>query len=565
MAKMIPEVDVGANAHGEALFYKWLKEGLSDEYRVFHGVHLLTASGGSMRRGETDFLVLHPTRGFLVIEVKGGQVRRAAARNEWVSVSHTGQEHVIKDPFLQAEQNMNTLAARIRESKVFATGTGPLPVTCGYAVAFPDGVAPDRDLPLHVDSRIVIDHRDKATIEAKVEKLFDAWRKKRSGSRGFTDEEYQALLNKVLLARYEVTVPLNVRFQKEQERFVALTEAQCRFLEAIPDSKRALFKGYAGTGKTQLLMEKARRLAAGGARVLVVCYNQPLASHLTLWAKSVGLPSGEGAGSITVAHFHGLCEQFARRAGLGFEVPEQVAEAQEFYEDIAPMLLEDAAAKVPDRFDCILVDEGQDFRREWFEGLMKLLDPEGMDVFHIYYDEQQNVYAKELAFPFEAEPHSLNWNCRSTGNICAVTRKLAGVDIECFPGWVAGDKVRYFSYRRPEEQVPAIEKIVRDLMSRGISTGQIMVISSHKRSRSCLADVSRLNGYPLVDFNPPGEDDTIAFSSLHRVKGLESDVVIFCDVDGGEPYCSRSNQYVAVSRARHLLYIVHRKDWRPAK
>ena len=80
-----------------------------------------------------------------------------------------------------------------------------------------------------------------------------------------------------------------------------------------------------------------------------------------------------------------------------------------------------------------------------------------------------------------------------------------------------------------------------------------------------MAGVSRLGGYPLVDFDPPGEEDTIAFSSLHRAKGLESDVVIFCDVDGGEPYCSRSNQYVAVSRARHPLFVVHSRDWKVPK
>ncbi|HEY5526841.1 MAG TPA: NERD domain-containing protein [Candidatus Anoxymicrobiaceae bacterium] len=562
MAKMVPEIDVGANPHGEALFYKWLKDGLSDDYRVFHGVHLLTSSGHAMRRGETDFLILHKTKGFVVVEVKGGQVRRVASKSQWISTSHDGKEHVIKDPFLQAEQNVNTLVARIRDSRIFGSGAGPLPVTCGFAVAFPDGIAPDRDLPLHVDRKIVIDHRDKSTIDARIEQIFDAWGKRRKGIRELSREEYDILLQKVLLARYEVTVPLNVRFEKEDERFVGLTEAQSMFLEAIPDAKRALFKGYAGTGKTQLLMEKARRFAADGARVLVVCYNQPLAQHLSLWAKNVAGPAGAGAGSITVRNFHALCEEFARRAGVEYAVPESVNEQQEFYDDVAPMLLEDATALVRDRFDCILVDEGQDFRLEWLEVVMKLLDPAGMDVFHIYYDEQQNVYAKELKFPFDVEPHSLNWNCRSTGNICAVTRQIGAVDLDCFPGWMPGEKVRRVSYRKPEDQPAIIERIVKDLLKRGVETSQILVISSHKRARSCLANTTRLGGHPLVDFTPPGEDDTIAFSSLHRAKGLESDVVIFCDVDGGEPYCSRANQYVAVSRARHLLYIVHRKDWK---
>ncbi|PKQ28193.1 MAG: hypothetical protein CVT63_04120 [Candidatus Anoxymicrobium japonicum] len=561
MAKMIPEVALGANAYGEALFYKWLKDNLSDEYRVFHGVHLLTSSGDSMRRGETDFLILHKSKGFLVVEVKGGQVRRVAVRNQWVSTSHTGEEHVIKDPFLQAERNVNTLVERIRKSNIFGSGAGPLPVTCGYAVAFPDGIAPDENLPLHVDKKIVIDHRDGETIEARVEQLFQAWRKKRQRSRDFTEDEHKALLDKVLLARYEVTVPLNVRFEKEHERFVELTRTQCMFLEAMPDLKRALFKGYAGTGKTQLLMEKARRFAMDGARVLVLCYNQPLARHLTLWADNV---AGR-AGSITVRHFHGLCEEYAKAAGLEYEPPGEGApeeEGQEFYGYIAPMLLEDALEKASDRFDCVLVDEGQDFQREWLDVAMKVLDLGGLDVFYIFYDEQQNIYGKKLSFPFEVEPHSLNWNCRSTGNICALTRKIGGVNINCVPDWMPGDRVRFFSYRKPEEQASIIEKIISSLLSRNIDTGRIMIISSHKRSRSCLADVSRLGGYPLVEHEPPGENDAISFSSLHRAKGLESDIVIFCDVDGGEPYCSRANQYVAISRARDMLFVVHHKSWR---
>jgi hypothetical protein len=562
MAKMIPKYEVGANAHGEELFYKWLESGLPDDYRVFHGVHLLSSTGGSMRRGETDFLIVHRDKGFLVVEVKGGKVRRVASKNQWVSTSHDGVEHIIKDPFLQAERGVNTLVGRIRDAKIFGGGSGPLPVTCGYAVAFPDGLAPDKDLPLHVDRSIVLDHRDAGRIEGRVEHLFDAWRKKRTPSRPFTDDEYQMLLQKVLMARYEVTVPVNLRFEKETESFVGLTEAQCRILEAVPLAKRALFKGYAGTGKTQLLMENARRFALGGARVLVVCFNQPLAVQLALWAESAGMPRGEGAGSITVANFHSLCEDYAVRAGLSFEVPEVLAEQQEFYNDIAPMLLEDALGEVPDRFDCVMVDEGQDFRLEWLEAVERLLDPAGMDVFHIYYDAMQNVYGKELAFPFEAEPHTLNWNCRSTSNICEVTRRIGGVDVGCFPGWVEGDRVRFYGYRKPEEQVAIIEKIVKDLLAKGVTPGQVMVISSHKRARSCMAGVSRLGGYPLVDYMPPGEEDTIAFSTLHRAKGLEADIVIFCDVDGGEPYCSRANQYVAVSRARHLLYVVHRKDWK---
>lgn len=563
MAKMIPEIDIRPHPHGEELFYKWLRESLPGGYRVFHGVHLLSMRDGALRRGEADFLVLDPTRGFLVIEVKGGQVRRVPAKNKWVSRSHDGREHEIKDPFLQAEANMNTLADRILEAGVFGRSLKRLPVVCGFAVAFPDGVGPEGNLPLHADKNIIFDRNDKDRMLQRVERTFEVWGRKRPDCRPMTREEGQLLLDRVLLASYEVTVPLNLRFEKEEERFIALTGQQCMFLRTITESKRALFKGYAGTGKTQLLMESARRYSSEGFRVLVLCYNQPLAQNLDRWACTMRTA---GPGSVVVRNFHGLCEEYASRAGLDYSAPEGggVEESVDFYENVAPRLLKQSLTKVADRFDCVMVDEGQDFKAAWLEVAMELLDPDGRDVFHIYYDDRQNIYGKELKFPFTAEPHSLTCNCRSTASICDLTRKLGGVEIENMPGWVKGTAVKFFKYREPKEQVAVIEKIVKNLLDRGVRPEEVMVVSSRRRERSCLAGTGRLAGYPLVDYDPCPRQDVITFSSLHRAKGLESNVVIFCDVDGGEPYCSRANQYVAVSRARNMLFVVHSRNWRPA-
>jgi hypothetical protein len=505
MARMIPDIPVARYPHGEELLYKWLKAGLSDDYRVFHGVHLLQQSGGSLKRGEADFLVLHRDLGFLVIEVKGGRVRYVPGSSRWVSKDYQGEEHVIKDPFLQAERNVNTLVDRIKASGVF--GPGPLkalPITVGFAVAFPDGVAQKSNLPLHVVPEVLMDSQDAARIASRIEGLFDSWRRKRPGSRGFTPEEFNDFCNKVLLTRFSVTIPLNVRFGREKERFESLTDEQCRILETVSGKKRALFRGYAGTGKTQLMMENARRFAAAGARVLVVCYNQPLAEMLSIWASNVC-----GAGTVTVGHFHGLAEEFAREAGLDFEVPpdEELSARQDFYEKESPALLELALAGVSRRFDCVLVDEGQDFHMEWLRVLSELLDPGGMDIFQIYYDEQQNVYGKELAFPLEVEPYDLGYNMRSTGNICDVARRVGSIGIRCFADWVEGAPVKFFAYRDPSEQVSLIEKIVKELLEKGIGPSQIMVISSHRRARSCLAGVTRLCGHPLLDYHAAGEDE----------------------------------------------------------
>ena len=60
----------------------------------------------------------------------------------------------------------------------------------------------------------------------------------------------------------------------------ALTEHQAVILDAIRLLNRIEVRGGAGSGKTFLAMEQARRLAGRGQRVALVCYSHGLASYL---------------------------------------------------------------------------------------------------------------------------------------------------------------------------------------------------------------------------------------------------------------------------------------------
>ncbi|MCG2795459.1 MAG: NERD domain-containing protein, partial [Actinomycetia bacterium] len=84
MARIYPEVDTGITVRSERLFYRWLRDGLDDSCTVFHGIELLTLEpSDTLKIGEADFLVIHKDRGLLVIEVKGGEVRRVPSKNRW--------------------------------------------------------------------------------------------------------------------------------------------------------------------------------------------------------------------------------------------------------------------------------------------------------------------------------------------------------------------------------------------------------------------------------------------------------------------------------------------------
>ncbi len=110
-----------------------------------------------------------------------------------------------------------------------------------------------------------------------------------------------------LLARpIDIPSPLAAGIAVDEEQ-IRLSEQQYAALDLLATQRRALVLGVAGSGKTLLAAEKARRLAAQGHDVLLTCFNRPLAEHL---AATIGRTPG-----VTVKTFHGLAEAMGQAAG----------------------------------------------------------------------------------------------------------------------------------------------------------------------------------------------------------------------------------------------------------
>ena len=78
MAQLFPEdfqlADTEQLHKGEYRTLQILKEGLSDQYMVFHGVHWTKVENDSAIYGEIDFLILNPYGRVLAIEQKETQI-----------------------------------------------------------------------------------------------------------------------------------------------------------------------------------------------------------------------------------------------------------------------------------------------------------------------------------------------------------------------------------------------------------------------------------------------------------------------------------------------------------
>lgn len=249
---------------------------LDDEWFVFHSVVWQSVRGGKQGDGEADFVLLHPAHGIVVLEVKGGRIEVLAG--EWYSTDRHDARYRIKDPFRQAKDSKYALLEYL---KSLHPRLDPPPRIC-HVVVLPDVMLVD---PIGLFPReIVWDSVDLASpVEAVARSLvhWEQYGRSHSGPaaiRSITD-------------RLAPTVQLRRRLRAEladsELEILTLTARQVDVLRSLRRIRRCVVRGPAGTGKTVLAIEKARGLAADGARVLLCCYNAPLADWIASETRGV--------------------------------------------------------------------------------------------------------------------------------------------------------------------------------------------------------------------------------------------------------------------------------------
>ena len=103
MAIFIPSVkpEDFNNSYGEMKVYEALKT-LSDQYTVFYSLNWVGIND-KRTLGEADFVVVHPSKGIFVIEVKSGEIEYK--NGEWIQTNtRSGQSKRI-EPYVQARKS----------------------------------------------------------------------------------------------------------------------------------------------------------------------------------------------------------------------------------------------------------------------------------------------------------------------------------------------------------------------------------------------------------------------------------------------------------------------------
>lgn len=559
MATMIPELSEAQlndlPSQAEAKVYRALRDKLPHEYVVFFQVGwILRREEEQAKDGEIDFLVCHPDHGYLCIEVKGGGVGFDATNGEWFSVDRHQQKHAINNPISQALKAKYSIRSKLNEHprwRDLSLGN----VLRGHALFFPDvgdvNALSRPDMPAALIGSARSLHQPKDWIDS----AFAYWG---NDAGSFTQIGRRGIdVVREVFARSFVVAPLvSSRLADQEVRRLVLTKDQMRVLDFLRSHRRVAVSGGAGTGKTVLALEKARRLASEGFKTLLTCYNRQLADHLSSLCS--------GMCNLDVMSFHQLCHRQVERANRA-SGRDLVSEAKVTYpgKDLYDVQLPNALAYslevLSDRYDAIVCDEGQDFREEFWVPLELLLSDYERSPLYVFYDDNQNIYARAGTFPIREEPFTLTTNCRNTAPIhVAAYRHYKGVPVS--PPDIEGDDVQFDASPGRDAQAAKINARIVDLIARqGVAAGDITVlIGDALRKADYYATLRRL---PLPKTSSWLEEavrgnNTVLIDTVQRFKGLESPVLILWGLDTIDLSRSEELLYVGMSRAKSLLVVV---------
>lgn len=493
---------------------------LAPDVTVFHSVHWVREGPTAGRpMGEADFVVLDPRWGLLFLEVKGGRIRLEAG--QWQQLC-AGAGWKPIDPEEQARHSMHTLRRRI---------TARLPsgdrCPCAHAVWFPHVEAPRVGLPPNLAPAMLLDERSLRAPAAAVQATFEHWG---FGEARLSEAGRRRVLD-VLAPTLDLAPTLQAECDARERRFVQLTEEQARILDFLEAQRVATIAGAAGTGKTLLAMEKARRLGADGGRVAFLCYNATLRSVLQRAAPSSG---------VDYHTFHSLGRRFAGQENEPF-----AAQAQAFLEYLA-------GDDNDWPYEHVVIDEGQDFESDWIQWLKYRT----RGTFYVFYDRHQLVQQARLpAWIEEAECRlTLHRNCRNTTQIARMAWRTGNLPPARAPDSVDGPRPVLHEYAGREALVRRVRDLVVRLRREGLAPEDIAILSLLGTSQAALAAVPHLAEIPLAEEPRAG---AICRTTVRKFKGLEAKVVVLTDVDFAQLVAPEMRRllYVGCSRARHALHL----------
>lgn len=504
--------------------------GLYSNWLIIPGVGMRDEQG----QHETDIVLIHPDMGVVLVEVKGHRV--AIREGIWYGQEGTP---LNPQPIKQALDNAKTLERLIRKN---VEGLERLEVVFG--LAFPNTREIKGDLTPDINAAQVLVAADLLDPDDPIERMAHS---RTIWNRALTAEQIEAIV-RIIRPDAEFRWDAEARTTATRAALQQLCDAQISSMVSLAQNRRVLVRGGAGTGKTHLGVMWARQAWRENDRVLVTCYNDPLAEWLL---DAIGFEPDE---SLTVGPF--IRTVLAMPGMPELIIPPDAN--QHWWETEAIGHLVRNWPQIGARFDTIIIDEAQDFSPAWIALLQALLDPDGRRRVLVLADEGQGIYERGFVFP-EADDGwvqvELASNYRNARPIARLLRNHLG-GAPAPKQSPEGLGVVWIETADLDAVVSAVDQqLERIIENEGRPVHSVAVGTMRSDVRDTLREQLH-----LVRWEDRHESEVVC-ENVHRLKGLEFDTVILAattDIreDKDEPLL-----YVGVSRAISELIVVGPREF----
>lgn len=525
MARLFPEnFDLSSLHPWEQEVAGLLLRGLDSSWIVVPKIPIVV----NHRDKEIDLILVSFDHGVFLVEVKGGII--TVEQGQWKQNGHH-----LDDPVDQLTGAKHALVARLRRSGVdtnliFLQNIVAFP----HIVDFPaDGAGPNCP-------------RDIVFTGLELQFPAEALHNLREPSPAAPREVIEAFLKALRPDVRRIDVD-GSHVMGTTQRLMSISTDRLGPVIGLDENKRVYLRGSAGTGKTFVAKRWVRRALQRGERTLYVCYNTLLGDQVSADLSDIAQEIG-AEHLLTAGTFHSILLHL-----MGPLAPkERDNRPQEWWDIELPRSFMTILDKTQERFDTIVIDEGQDFRPGWPEIVESLMDDRVNGRLYLMADMAQAIFTSEWVPPAGITTLELTHNVRNSGNIGAVVEKLGGAPTPLVAA--PGPEVHFSRVMGMREVIKAVKRsIIHATTELAIPYSQLILLVMHRDVRDRL--ITELSAdFPVSRWDTRTED-SIPCETVHRTKGLERNGVILVDLDE-QP--NHTLAYIGASRASAYLSVIAR-------
>lgn len=585
---------------GEKRFSERLEQKLEDDYLIWYDVPI------GLKQRRPDFVVFHPRRGLLVLEVKDWKPEtiQHADRTQFTLITQRGSVRE-NNPLLQAHACVLEVTIVLERDRALrhpdgSRYAGKLAMPWGYGVVFSnltrkqfDAGGLDAVVPAHlaICQDEMFESVDSETFQQRLWAMFPQVfptaltlpQIDRVRWHLFPEIRVETGANQFGLFGH--VDPESVRPLEIPDLLKVMDAQQEQLARSLGDEHR-IIHGVAGSGKTMILGFRALQLARTLAKpILVLCYNKTLAARLGQLMGERGMDE-----KVQVCNFHKWC----RRMLVAYHVPLPPS-GPSFFDALPPAVIDAVERGQIPRFQygAVLIDEGHDFEPEWYRLIVQMVDP-GTNSLLVLYDDAQNIYGKanrrkvswkSLGVQAQGRTTILKLNYRNTLEILSVARRFADEllsgraddddGVPLISPESAGRRGAVPELVRVDDANAETDLIVQRILDERASArplGEIAVLHRHAWQGEKVRAALERAGIPccLAD-NKGGKHalfevaDSVKLVSMHSSKGLEFPLVIIPGLgqlpkSGDDEVAEARLLYVAMTRATERLVLIHHQD-----